>query len=208
MTQDDRGERKRRTPKRRPRGEPIAIGDLVERTAPGRAARALVVSRALWEEVAGVGFARRTAPLKLQRGILWIRVSSPAWAQELALAEPVVLGRLRARGVEVTKLRYAVGEVEAPERGGVYAPPRAAVERARQAPLPEEALPALSRVRDVGLREVLAGVARALARQRAEVELRRDTAQVARAIPTLPGSKPAGEAFGEVAPSARGRGRA
>jgi hypothetical protein len=158
-------------------------------TEAGRAAGQLVVSRQVWEAVAGVGFARRTRPLKLRRGTLYVQVGSAGWAQELALVERTILERLRARGIVVERLRYQVGEVESPDRGGVYAPPRSEIERARALELSAEAAQVVMRVRDPSLREVLARTARAVARRSAEIALREEAAAQARAIPRVPGSK-------------------
>ncbi len=177
--------------RRRPRlkGEPTSLGDLVRNTPAGRAAVETVVSRRLWEEVAGVGFARRTRPARIHRGILWIQVASAGWAQELALAERLLLDRLRARGVAVERLRYEVVDVEAPDRGGVYAPKREEIERARAVEIPIEAARAVAKVTDPSLREVIAKTARAVARRKAEVDLKAAVAAEARAIPRVPGKK-------------------
>lgn len=128
----------------------------------------VAVPRKTWEEVAGVAFARRTLPERLDRGTLWVVVASPAWAQELALHAPLVLERLRARGVAVQQLRYRVGVVDAPERGGVIAPSRQRVARvaAEAAALDPRGRPAAS-VEDEALRALIAQVGRSLARAEA-----------------------------------------
>jgi len=156
--------------KARRAGAPTRIGDLVAKTAPGRAAVNVVVSRAVWEEVAGVGFARRTRPERVVRGTLYVVVASSGWAQELALHEPTLLERLKSRGVEVERLRFRVGEVELPDRGGVYAPAKEELVRARTLEAPEEAKASLARIADPALREALEKAARAAARRKAEVE--------------------------------------
>ncbi len=167
---------------------PTRIGDLVQKTAPGKAAAQIIVTRTVWQEVAGVGFARRTQPTRFDRGTLWIQVASAGWAQELALVEKTIIERLRARGVAVDRLRYNVTDVARPDRGGVYAPPRAAVQAAREVELPAETARAVAKVRDPELREIIAKTARAAARRKAEVDVR-DAANVERAVPRLPGKK-------------------
>jgi hypothetical protein len=168
---------------------PTSLGDLVQKTAPGKAASQIVVSRRVWQEVAGVGFARRTHPTRFDRGTLWVEVASAGWAQELALVEKVILDRLRDRGVVVERLRYTVREVARPERGGVYAPPKSAVEAAREKELSAEAARALAKVSDPSLRDIMAKTARTIARRDAEVAVRREAAGVDKAIPKLPGKK-------------------
>jgi hypothetical protein len=178
-----------RPTKRRSRSEPTRLGDLVQQTAPGKAAASVVVSRQVWEAVAGVGFARRTHPTRFDRGTLWVEVASSGWAQELALAERVIIERLAERGVAVQRLRCVVREVARPDRGGVYAPPRAAVQAARELELPSDVAKAIAKVHDSELRDVIAKTARAAMRRQAEVDLRREAAEVERAIPRIPGSK-------------------
>ncbi len=161
----------------------------MQKTAPGKAASQIVVSRTVWQEVAGVGFARRTHPVRFDRGTLWIQVASAGWAQELALVEKTILQRLRERGVVVDRLRFHVTDVIRAERGGVYAPPRSAVQAAREMELPEETARVVAKVRDDDLRRVIAAAARAAARRDAEVALKARAAENERAIPKLPGKK-------------------
>ena len=175
--------------RRRKRGEPTRLGDLVRQTPPGKAAAAAVVSRQVWEAVAGVGFARRTMPTRVDRGVLWVEVSSSGWAQELALSERVLVERLRARGIEVEKLRCVVRDVPRPERGGVYAPTQAALTVARELELPADAARAVAKVRDPDLRAAIAKLGRAVARRQAEVDLKREAASVERAIPRVPSER-------------------
>jgi hypothetical protein len=169
--------------------KPVAVGVLVRQTAPGKAASSVVVSRQVWEAVAGVGFARRTMPTRFDKGVLWVEVASSGWAQELALAERVILQRLRERGVHVDRLRCTVRDVPRPDRGGVYAPPKAALAAARTVELPAEAARAVAKVADPALREAIAKMARAAARRQAEVALKREAAEVERAIPNVPGGR-------------------
>ena len=178
----------KRKPSRNRREGPTRIGDLVQKTAPGKAAAQIIVSRTVWQEVAGVGFARRTHPTRFDRGTLWVEVASAGWAQELALVEKTILERLRLRGVVVERLRYNVTDVARPERGGVYAPAKKAVQAAREVELPAETAHAVAKVRDPELRDIIARTARAAARRKAEVDVR-DAANTDRAIPRVPGGK-------------------
>jgi hypothetical protein len=178
----------RRIKRRKPSG-PTSLGSLVQQTAPGKAASQIVVSRSVWQEVAGVGFARRTHPTRFDRGTLWVEVASAGWAQELALVEKTILQRLRERGVVVERLRFNVTDVVRAERGGVYGPPRSAVEAVRNMDVPAEVARAVNKVKDDDLRRVIANAARAAARRDAEVALRAKAAEVEKAIPKLPGKR-------------------
>ncbi len=110
--------------RRRRQEAPTALAELLKQTAPGKAAANVVLSRATWLEIAGVAFAKRTRPDRVERGTLHVVVVSPGWAQELTLHAPVLLERLRAKGVEVERMRFRVGDVEPPDRGGIHAPAR------------------------------------------------------------------------------------
>lgn len=173
----------------RKREGPTSLGKIVQQTAPGKAASQIVVSRRVWQEVAGVGFARRTHPTRFDRGTLWVQVASAGWAQELALVEKVILDRLREKGVVVERLRFTVTDVARPERGGVYAPPRSAVEAARESQISADVARAIEKVSDPSLRDIIAKTARMIARRDAEVQVRAEAAKVERAIPKVPGKK-------------------
>jgi hypothetical protein len=156
--------------RRRAQQTPTTIGELLKQTAPGKAAANVVLSRATWLEVAGVAFAKRTRPDRVERGTLHVIVISPGWAQELTLHAPVLLERLRAKGVEVERLRFRVGDVEPPERGGVHAPAKEEIARARNADAPPEAKAPLARVEGPELRAAIAKTAVTIARRDLEAD--------------------------------------
>lgn len=178
---------RRRTGRRRA-VDPAPIGDLLKDSEAGRAVAGVAVPRKTWEEVAGVTFARRTAPERLDRGTLWVAVASPAWAQELALHAPLILERLRARGVQVQQMRYHVGMVDPPARGGVVAPARQrlALIGAEAAATDPRGKPAPC-VEDEALRTLIAKVGRSLARAQA-MEAERERAAQERK-PRIPGKR-------------------
>lgn len=92
-------------------------------------------------------------PAKLDRGVLHVRVTSSAWAQELSLLSEPIIAQLRARGVQVEALRFRVGRVEVPERSKTRedhvrtSPPAV--------PLPPQLIEDVARVRDAELREAI-----------------------------------------------------
>lgn len=174
--------------RRRRADDPAPIAALLKDSEAGRAIAAVAVPRKTWEEVAGVTFARRTAPERLERGTLWVAVASPAWAQELALHAPLILERLRARGVQVQQMRYHVGAVEPPARGGVVVPARAklALVAAEAAATDPRGKPD-PHVKDDALRAQIAATGRFLARAQA-MEAERDKAARERK-PRVPGKR-------------------
>ncbi len=74
------------------------------------------IDPALWEAAVGSRIARRTQPLRLERGVLSVRVATAAWANELSLLSADILALLVARGIEATQLRFSVGDIQQPPR--------------------------------------------------------------------------------------------
>jgi predicted nucleic acid-binding Zn ribbon protein len=108
------------------RKDPQRVGDLIGRylRREGLAKRvdlAGAVDR--WAEVVGPKVAAVTrAEAVSPDGILWVRVTSSAWATELSLMAPRILGRLNQdRGGQVREIRCLVGPIP-PEKDN--RPPR------------------------------------------------------------------------------------
>jgi predicted nucleic acid-binding Zn ribbon protein len=117
-----------------------------------------------WEAVAGPTIARRTQAISVERGVLLVRVATPAWAQELAFVRAELRERLRARsGVELADIRFLVGTVA----------PRLATPVPRcdppATPAPDDAAIAagVAEVADPELREALHALGFRLVRSRA-----------------------------------------
>lgn len=87
-----------------------------------RAAQAQRALRA-WSAVVGEALGARSCPDRYDRGVVFVAVEGSAWAQELRLAKPQILSRLRARAGDATlfaDLRFGVRPLrpltpEAPE---------------------------------------------------------------------------------------------
>lgn len=78
-----------------PRG-PRSVRDLVERLAERRGWKErLAVGRLQerWAEVAGPAVAARSEPIRLEGGVLTIRVEAGAWATELSLLRTTLAAR-------------------------------------------------------------------------------------------------------------------
>lgn len=175
-------------PRRRKNARPTTLGDLLAATAPGRAAKTTLITRTLWQTVAGVAFAKRTKPDRLERGTLHVLCASSGWAQELALHAPLILERLQARGIEVERIRFRVTEVEPPDHPGAHAPTAAELARARAVEADPKLVARLAVIESDALRDTLARTARAVARRAAEVEAHARAAQDRK--PSVPGRKP------------------
>jgi hypothetical protein len=80
---------------------------------PPKSARPPPVSRADWEEAVGSRIARRAQPMRLDRGVMYVKVANAAWANELSMLADDILRQLKARGLPVESLRFSVGRIDA-----------------------------------------------------------------------------------------------
>src|SRR5262249_46212213 len=92
--------------RRRPIGAraPERVGEVLSRSSPHAGAmRDAPLPLALWELTVGTRIAARTRPLRLEGGVLLVRVATAAWAHELAFLAPEIATRLAQRGVPVER---------------------------------------------------------------------------------------------------------
>ena len=106
----------------------------------------------MWREIVGSRVAERSRPERVEQGVLWVTVSSTAWAQELSMLRKTIIGRLKASYPDLDQVRFGVGPVR-PLRPPA---PRTAV--ARQ-PLPSQLETRLALVDDPELRRAIADAA-------------------------------------------------
>lgn len=67
-----------------------------------------------WDRIVGADIAKRSRPESLRAGLLSVRVSDAAWAQELSFYKGVIISRLQQflSGAEkVRDVRFFVGEL-------------------------------------------------------------------------------------------------
>lgn len=144
--------------RRRAKTGPLRVGAVLagERSDAGLG-RLGPVAPHVWQAAVGPRVAARTRPVRLERGVLTVRVASPVWSQELGFLAPTIAARLVERGVEVARLRFVVGPVEAVAREPRPGPVR--VIRAPR-PLPPSVLAAIEAVDDPELRAAITEAAR------------------------------------------------
>jgi hypothetical protein len=80
--------------------------------------RLALAQRALrdWATIVGPALANRSRPERYDRGTVWVAVEGSAWAQELRLAKPRILAKLREAGGNpdlFEDLRFGVRSIEA-----------------------------------------------------------------------------------------------
>lgn len=74
-----------------------------------------------WPDIVGADIARRTKPECLRNGSLVIRVTTSAWAQELAFHKATILARLKrflGEGETVKDVFFQVGPIDDSPAGG------------------------------------------------------------------------------------------
>lgn len=110
------------------------------------------IDPALWDEAVGTRIARRAQPIRLERGVLYVRVATSAWANELSMLADDILAQLMARNVAATSLRFSVGPIKKPRRR--RGKPRHAA--APDAALPEMLRDRVAKIEDPNLQRALA----------------------------------------------------
>jgi hypothetical protein len=147
---------------RRPEG----IDDVLTRSGDARLSKVRPpISARLWREAVGGRIASRAEPLRVEQGVLLVKVASSVWASELSLLSEAILARLRIAGLDVKRLHFRVGEIAPPDR-----PPerRKSTQVPAAGPLPADLARHVAAVADPGLRVAIEESARMnLAWQRA-----------------------------------------
>lgn len=64
-----------------------------------------------WECVVGKTLAKRTRPVSLRRGVLYVRTDEPGASYALSLEKPALLSALKAAGLEVEEIVVLAGEL-------------------------------------------------------------------------------------------------
>jgi hypothetical protein len=144
---------------KRKKGKLESVSKLLKRVYPAPDQFETAKIFAWWSRAVPARILAHARPVRLNRGILVVHVSSSVWANELHYLTDDLLTRLRqhapASGVE--NIRFQVGPLpDLPIRRKAPPPPP---EPVRLASLPEELGRALSRVEDDQLRKAIAEAA-------------------------------------------------
>lgn len=96
----------------------LRLGDVLDgwRPAAGGGGDPLVAVRAAWVELVGADVARAAQPVAIERDVLVVITTSPAWSHQLAFLEPEIIRGLRAlpETRALTRLRFRVGKLRRP----------------------------------------------------------------------------------------------
>ncbi|MBW2056690.1 MAG: DUF721 domain-containing protein [Deltaproteobacteria bacterium] len=70
----------------------------------------------LWQEIVGDRIAGKAQPERLRNRILFVRVSSSTWMQQLQTMKPMLLERIHrvVKGALIKEIRFSLGEVLPP----------------------------------------------------------------------------------------------
>jgi len=106
----------------------------------------------IWNNVVGPTVARNAQPEKIRNGVLFVKVSSPVWMQQLQYMKDLILEKLNQRlGTElVKKIFFVVGGFEA-ENENQDEPPRTANKAVTKEAAPDKQF--LDSVRDPEIRK-------------------------------------------------------
>ena len=63
----------------------------------------------IWAQVVGEEVAARTQPLRVDRGVLYVRVDHSAWLQELHFMEKEILRKLKEKAPDIELVRIRFG---------------------------------------------------------------------------------------------------
>lgn len=150
---------RRRGPGRLRRGEIASVGELVARALRAQPEDAkLFRVMASWERELPSRLVDNARPTSLRQGVLHVRASTSAWAQEVSLRSGEILRVLRAKlpSIPIGSIRVRTGRL--PER---LVPLRAGVRLVEPlTELPSEIATALERIGDDRLRRVLEAAVR------------------------------------------------
>ncbi len=142
----------------RRRTAPSRLGAVLERAYPRATDWPIIRVFGLWMRTLPKRVVENARPVSLVRGVLWVHVTNPVWAQELSFLERDLLTKLqRVPGAAaVQRIRFRVGplpEVRPLEdpTGPVVAPRARARKRTADPALDA----ALGRIDDEALRETL-----------------------------------------------------
>lgn len=137
---------------------PVALGALLKGYLRPPGPLTTNIDETTWRQVVGPTVARRALPLKLQAGLLTVRVATSAWAQQLSMMREELCRLLRERDYKVNDIKFSVGLVQPPRRligGPIFVPYRHPV------PLPRTLEHAIAQIPDPVLRLTLARAASA-----------------------------------------------
>lgn len=97
------------------KSRPVPIGDVIKSVftkIEGEKTMSKEVVETAWKESVGVAGSGHSTPVELKKGLLFVRVDSSAWMQELSLQKRKILkGLQRALGKDrITGINFKIGE--------------------------------------------------------------------------------------------------
>ena len=140
----------------RNRARPTRIGVVLERVYPAPTEWPSIKAFAAWNRGLPKRVVENARPVRLDRGVLLVHVTSPTWSQELSLLAPQLLARIAKEpgAARVHALRFRVGKLPEVDLPGVV--PKRIPRRTKVMPEDTALRAQLESLRDEGLRETIA----------------------------------------------------
>ncbi len=113
-------------PRRPALNAPVTIGEIIEKVMKRKKLPFSREDRALkniWGQVVGETVALQTSPERLERGVLYVRVASSAWLQQLNFLKEEIISRFNEVSglAPIGEIRFRLGNIkqERWEEGGI-----------------------------------------------------------------------------------------
>lgn len=137
---------------------PTALADLLPAVYPVREHADGLQLFASWRRVVPPRIFNNARPVRFDKGVLTVHVSTSAWASELEFMRESILGSLRARApkTSVRTIRFRVGPLPPTLRPE---PTTRTVPHVPVSALPEDIARSLTRIKDDSLRDAIAQAA-------------------------------------------------
>jgi predicted nucleic acid-binding Zn ribbon protein len=145
------------------RREPQRVGSILEKTLKNMSLEGKLKQHEVWnvwDDVVGEHVSRHAQPEFMKSGILFVKVSSSPWMQQLHYMGKGIIKALNARLglLIVEEIRFKLGEID-PSRKQASSPPQSPPPTPSPAKdTPKRIQKALSPIRDMKIREILGRV--------------------------------------------------
>ncbi len=99
--------------------KPSALGDILRIQCSRMGLHRKIKEQRLlgaWAEAVGEGVAERTQPMRIEKGVLFLKVTNSVWMQQLQFMKELIIKKLHEiTGMDLVRdLRFYIGEVENP----------------------------------------------------------------------------------------------
>ncbi len=114
-----------------------------------------------WSEIVGQSIAQNTEPSKLRGGVLYVKVRTPIWMQQLQFLKETIINKInqKIKDAGLNDLRFFIGQIELSSEGHFDKTPRIVQEKpsgeGESCLMPEEIKAKIAEIRDPEIRKLL-----------------------------------------------------